>query len=113
MDGQVPVEEMERRRAEVLRVQQEIAADINSSLIGTEVDVLVEEVLEDLPPFRYAGRTPWDAPEVDQGIYLEVPRQQPIPGRLHHLEPGDLVRAEVVGAIDYDLEGVLLPEPPR
>jgi len=113
MNGQVPAEEMERRRAEVLRVQQEIAAGINDALTGAEVDVLVEEVLEDLPPFRYLGRTPWDAPEVDQGIYLEVPRPGSAPERLHHLKPGDFVRAEVIGATDYDLEGIVLPESPR
>lgn len=119
MEGAVPPEEVARRRAEVHRVQQEIAAGHNEALAGTVVEVLVEEVLDDLAPFSYLGRTPWDAPEVDQGIYLELPRPAPqegaprFPERLRHLRPGDLVRAEVVDAIDFDLEGVLLPEPPR
>jgi ribosomal protein S12 methylthiotransferase len=118
MGDQIPADEMDRRRAEILRIQQQIAADQNAALHGTTVEVLVEEVLENLPPFTYLGRTPWDAPEVDQGIYLELPGggatdAPEIPQRLRHLVPGDLVRAEVVGSIDFDLEGVLLPEPPR
>jgi ribosomal protein S12 methylthiotransferase len=112
LPGRVNPVEVERRRAELMQVQAGIAAERNRALEGSVTEVLVEEVLEDLPPFHYLGRTPADAPEVDQGIYLERPAGD-FPERLRHLRPGDLVRAEVVGATDFDLEGVLLPEPPR
>ena len=104
--------EVERRRTELMQVQAGIAAQRNRDLEGTLTEVLVEERLDDLVPFHYLGRTPADAPEVDQGIYLELPAGA-FPERLRHLRPGDIVRAEVVGATDFDLEGVLLPEPPR
>ncbi len=119
MEGQVPAEEMERRCEELLRLQRGIVAEHNNSLQGKVVEVLVEEELEDLPPFSFLGRTPWDAPEVDQEIYLELPGGGPTaegsvaaaPAR--RPRPGELVSAEVVGAIDFDLEGVLVTEPPR
>ncbi len=113
LPGRLPPAEVERRRAELMAVQAGVAAERNRELVGSVTEVLVEEVLTDLAPFRYLGRTPHDAPEVDQGIYLELPPLGDYPERLRHLGPGDLVRAEVVGAIDFDLEGVLLPEPPR
>ncbi len=104
MEGQLPVEEMERRSSELLRVQQDIARELNESLIGTVVDVMIDEELVDLEPFSLLGRTPWDAPEVDQGIYLERAPDTPMP------LPGEIVRVEVVGSIDYDLEGIILKE---
>jgi len=114
LQGRVPPPEIEQRIAEVVGLQQRIAAEHNEALVGDRVEVLVEEVLENLDPFRYLGRTPWDAPEVDQGIYLEpAPISDGYPRRLQDLKPGDLVQAEIVGSTDYDLEGVLLPEPPR
>jgi len=105
MEGQLPEEEMERRSGELLRIQQEIARELNESLIGTVVDVMIDEELVDLEPFSLLGRTPWDAPEVDQGVYLER-----TPDTSMHL-PGDIVRVEVTGSIDYDLEGIILKEP--
>jgi tRNA A37 methylthiotransferase MiaB len=110
---------MERRCEELLRLQRGIVAEHNNSLQGKVVEVLVEEELEDLPPFSFLGRTPWDAPEVDQGIYLELPDGGPTgegsvaSAWVGRPRPGELVSAEVVGAIDFDLEGVLIKEPPR
>jgi len=104
LDGRVPEEEMERRAAEVLSVQRNIMLEINGSLTGEMVEVMVDELLDDLPPFSWLGRTRGDAPEVDQGIYLEGPGgDAPQP----ELKPGDIVHAEVVGHIDFDLEGVI------
>ncbi|MFC1595340.1 30S ribosomal protein S12 methylthiotransferase RimO [Gemmatimonadota bacterium] len=105
LEGRVPEEEMERRAAEALAVQRDIVLEINGSLIGEVVEVMVDEPLEDLPPFSWLGRTRGDAPEVDQGIYLEGPGGGvPAPD----FKPGDIVRAEVVGHIDFDLEGVIV-----
>ncbi len=105
LDGRVPKEEMERRAAEVRAIQRDIMLEINGSLTGEVVEVMVDEPLDDLPPFSWLGRTRGDAPEVDQGIYLEGPGGGvPEPD----LKPGDIVRAEVVGNIDFDLEGVVL-----
>ena len=105
LDGRVPEEEMERRAAEVRAIQRDIMLEINGSLTGEVVEVMVDEPLDDLPPFSWLGRTRGDAPEVDQGIYLEGPGGGvPEPD----LKPGDIVRAEVVGNIDFDLEGVVL-----
>ena len=102
MEGRVPADEMERRSGELLRIQQEIARELNESFAGSVVDVMIDEELVDLEPFSLLGRTPWDAPEVDQGVYLERTPDTPIP------LPGEIVKVEIVGSIDYDLEGIIL-----
>ncbi|MFC1545292.1 radical SAM protein [Gemmatimonadota bacterium] len=107
LEDEIPEEEMERRVAEVLAVQRDIMLEINGSLVGEVVDVMIDEYLDDLPPFSWLGRTRGDAPEVDQGIYLEGPGEGlPLPD----LRPGDIVKTEVVGHIDFDLEGVIAGE---
>ncbi|MFC1529543.1 30S ribosomal protein S12 methylthiotransferase RimO [Gemmatimonadota bacterium] len=101
----VPEEEKERRAAEILEVQRGIMREINDALVGEVVDVMLDESLEDLAPFSWLGRTSGDAPEVDQGVYLELPESDGPEAEYH---PGEIVRAEIVGTIDFDLEGVIV-----
>src|SRR5262249_48838014 len=90
----VPRETAERRRDEILRAQRQIHAERNRSLVGSEVEVLVDG--------RDAAgacvrRTRAGAPEVDGAVRL----------RGEGAEPGGLVRARVVGVEGdgYDLVG--------
>jgi ribosomal protein S12 methylthiotransferase len=101
----IPAEVKEERAAEIIEVQGAIMREINEALVGEVVEVMLDEPLVDLPPFGWLGRTRGDAPEVDQGIYLERPEHAG-PGKEYL--PGDIVRAEIVGSIDYDLEGVII-----
>jgi len=48
-----------------------------------------------------------DAPEVDGNVYLEPPAVAPADGALARLRPGMIVEAEIVGAGEHDLEGVI------
>ena len=67
-----------------------ISADILSSRVGTELDVLIDEIGE-----RGAiGRSAWDAPDIDGSVFL---------GSASGLKTGDLVRATVTRSDDYDL----------
>ncbi|MGI6037788.1 MAG: 30S ribosomal protein S12 methylthiotransferase RimO, partial [Limnochordia bacterium] len=86
---QIPegVKELRRRRA--METQAAISRRRNRDRIGTIQEVLIEEVTE----AGSVGRTRGQAPEVDGITYL--PGQQ--------LQPGQIVRAKIVGGGTYDL----------
>lgn len=96
LDGQVPPEVAEERRAELMEAQQAVHFAFNRDKVGRTLDVLVEEI--DAVRDTASGRTAWDAPDVD--------------GRIHvagggGLRPGTVVPVAVTGVSDYDLEGTL------
>jgi ribosomal protein S12 methylthiotransferase len=62
--------------------------------VGREVDVLIDAI--DTENGEAVGRSVWDAPEIDGNVFL--------PGETA-LNPGDIVRARIVEAEDYDLVG--------
>src|SRR5262249_61811770 len=88
----VPEEVKEERWHRLMQAQQEISADIFAKKVGREIDVLIDEV--DQENDEAVGRSPWDAPEIDGNVFL--------PGETA-LKPGDMVRARVVEAEEYDL----------
>ena len=79
-----------------MEAQTEACRAFAQQKIGTLTEVLIEGRLpeEDV----YVGRTYADAPEIDGYVFVTSQRE---------LMTGDLVRARVTGASDYDLEGVL------
>lgn len=93
LPGRVPAEVAERRRDEIMRIQREICAARNSSLVGAELEVLVDGRAPD--GSGWIGRTRADAPEVDGVVHL--PASAP-------LRSGELILARIVAADDYDLQ---------
>jgi ribosomal protein S12 methylthiotransferase len=73
-----------------MAVQQEVSRDILLAKKGRSIDVLIDEVDEE----GAIGRSPWDAPEIDGSVFLNGETS---------VQPGDLVRARVVEADEYDL----------
>ena len=90
LPGAVPEEVKDERWHRFMAAQQEISAEIQTARVGAEIDVNVDEV----DPDGAGGRAKWDAPEIDGRVFLESARS---------LKPGDIVRARVTGADDYDL----------
>ena len=90
LPGAVPEEVKEERWHRFMEAQQEISAEIQAARIGTEINVIIDEV----GPEGAIGRSKWDAPEIDGSVFLDSARP---------LEPGDIVKARVTGADDYDL----------
>jgi ribosomal protein S12 methylthiotransferase len=90
----VPEGVKEERWHRLMQVQQEISADIFAKKVGREIDVLIDEV--DQENDEAVGRSPWDAPEIDGNVFL--------PGETS-LKTGDMVRARIVEAEEYDLIG--------
>jgi ribosomal protein S12 methylthiotransferase len=81
-----------------MRLQQRIALEFGESLVGYELDVLIDREFE---PGMWIGRSYADAPEIDGVVYV----------RGAGLSPGDLVPVELIEADGYDLVGDLaLPE---
>jgi len=82
------------RRDRVMAAQQEIAFAFNKSLIGRELDVLIDGPATD-PALKglMTGRTYADAPDVDGVCFVQG----------EGIEPGDMVSCEIVGTTGYDL----------
>lgn len=99
MDGQIPEEVKEERRAELMELQQEIAFEQAESMVGKELLVMVEGKVAD--ENAYVGRTYRDAPNVDGLIFINTDRE---------LMSGDFAKVTVTGAVEYDLIGELSDE---
>ena len=99
MDGQIDEAVKERRRDEVMELQQDIAFERARSMVGRELPVIIEGRIVDEDV--YAARTYMDAPGVDGMLFLSSERE---------LMSGDIVRARVTGANEYDLIGELCDE---
>jgi len=89
LEPRVPAAVAEARVKTVLAERDRVLAEGQRALIGTEVEVLVDELQED----HVVGRGPMDAPEVDL-IAVVLP---PDHGRPLRHEVGDLINAVVEG----------------
>ncbi|REJ68743.1 MAG: 30S ribosomal protein S12 methylthiotransferase RimO [Proteobacteria bacterium] len=90
LDNPVPEEVKEERWHQFMAVQQEISAERLQRKIGTQMDIIVDEVSGD----GAVGRTKGDAPEIDGLVYLK---------NTDGLAPGTVVNRQIVDADDYDL----------
>ncbi|MGE0698766.1 MAG: 30S ribosomal protein S12 methylthiotransferase RimO [Hyphomicrobiaceae bacterium] len=92
LPGAVPEAVKEERWHRFMSAQQKISASIMQARIGREIDVLVDEVDNE----GAVGRSQWDAPEIDGSVFLNGETDA---------KPGDLLRARIVHADEYDLWG--------
>lgn len=99
MDDQVPEEIKEKRRDEIMELQQEISLDKCQSMIGKTVEVMIEGKVAD--ENAYVGRTYMDAPNVDGYIFINTDLE---------LMTGMFVDVVVTGALEYDLIGEIKDE---
>ncbi len=90
-------DEKEARRAHIMDIQKEISCQRNEERIGKSVRAVVEKCENG----TFTGRTVWDAPEIDNEIFLTPPQ-----GR--HLSVGEFVTVVVTDAAEYDLYGDVL-----
>jgi len=90
LPGAVPEELKQERWERFMAVQQEISAARLQAKIGTEIDVLIDEIHAD----QAIGRSKADAPDIDGVVYLAHPED---------LELGDIVTVTVQDADEYDL----------
>ena len=92
----------EIRRERLMEVQQKVAFEFNESLLGKQVDVMIDHPINEQPG-AWLGRSIYDAPDVDSIVYVTQTD--------HDLKPGDIVSNEIVGSRGYDLIGVAIEKP--
>ncbi|HEX6276336.1 MAG TPA: 30S ribosomal protein S12 methylthiotransferase RimO [Polyangiaceae bacterium] len=91
-----------RRARRLMSVQRRISKQKHKALVGRELDVLVEGV-SDESDLAMVGRHAGQAPEIDGVTYLSG----------GPVLPGEMVRARVSRATDYDLVADVLEDTPR
>jgi len=92
LEGHLPDDVKESRREELMALQQEIAFEFGDSLVGYELDALLDEELDE---GLWLGRTYADAPEIDANIVVSG----------EGLKQGEFVPVEIVGRDGYDWLG--------
>ena len=97
---QLDIEERQARRDELISLQQRIGENWARSLINSEIEVLIDGIDEDGQLF---GRTQWDAPDVDNIVFISEPA---VSSGVAPAEVGEMRRCKIVGHSIFDLEAV-------
>ncbi|MBL7575096.1 ribosomal protein S12 methylthiotransferase [Peptoniphilus asaccharolyticus DSM 20463] len=96
MDNQIDEEVKNERLERIMGIQQDISAEIMLGKIGSELEVLIEEEIED---GIYSGRSYLDAPEIDGNIYVSSDKE---------LEIGAFYKVRISNSLEFDLEGEVI-----
>jgi ribosomal protein S12 methylthiotransferase len=88
----VPEDVKKERRDILMEIQQQISLEKNQSLVGDELNVLIEGYGDGIS----LGRSYRDAPEIDGLVLIEG-----------ELPTGEIVPVRINGALPYDLTGVV------
>ncbi|MCI0707413.1 MAG: 30S ribosomal protein S12 methylthiotransferase RimO [Ignavibacteriae bacterium] len=86
----IPNEVKEERKATIMEIQKDISEERNSRLIGSRAKVLIDRHEASFA----VGRTQWDAPEIDQEVYVKNGSQ---------LRVGNFYDVKIVENTEYDL----------
>jgi ribosomal protein S12 methylthiotransferase len=90
LPGAVPEEVKEERWRRFMEAAKEVSAERLAGFVGREIEVIVDEVDEE----GALCRSKYDAPEIDGSVFLNGDTA---------LSPGDIVKARVTHADEYDL----------
>jgi ribosomal protein S12 methylthiotransferase len=92
LDGHLPEDVKNARRDTLMEDQQEIAFEFAESLLGYELDVVIDEQVDDT---TWSGRIYADAPEIDSNVFV----------RGEGIQLGQFVPTVLEARDDYDLLG--------
>ncbi|MCM1497342.1 MAG: 30S ribosomal protein S12 methylthiotransferase RimO [Clostridium sp.] len=93
-ENQVPEETKERRKSEIMALQQEVSYDLNAAIVGKTLKVIVEGYL--YKEQMYMCRSYMDAPEIDGYIFVASDEE---------LLSGDYIAVTITDFNEYDLIG--------
>ncbi len=97
MPDQVPQKIKKLRRNRIMEAQQHISLARNERMVARRLNVLIEGF--DEKKGLYYGRSEWDAPQIDNVVYIEETG-------LDYNSLGDIVEVEITSCKPYDLFGV-------
>jgi ribosomal protein S12 methylthiotransferase len=86
----IPQHVKEERREALMKLQKSVSEARNEASIGLRVKVIIDREEDGV----FVGRTEWDAPEIDQEIFVE---SEPA------LAIGQFYEVQITGAAEYDL----------
>jgi ribosomal protein S12 methylthiotransferase len=86
----IPPDVKQERLSALMELQKSISEERNRQLVGTTVKVLIDRTEGEFA----VGRTQWDAPEIDQEVYVK---------NAGTIQKGNFCAATVVDAVEYDL----------
>ena len=95
----IPQEVKERRLEELMSLQEEIAAEINSLKVGKTMRVVIDREEEDY----FVGRTEFDSPEVDGEVLIDKGERLKVKGE--RLKVGEFYDVKITEADTFDLYG--------
>jgi ribosomal protein S12 methylthiotransferase len=87
----IPEEVKERRKDEVMELQQEISFELNREKVGKTFKTLIDRAEDGY----FVGRTEFDSPEVDNEVIIQHPG----------LQVGAFYQVLITDAMEYDLIG--------
>ncbi len=96
MPDQIPEKVKKARRGKLMKLQHGISSELNQAMVGTEIDVIIERF--DDAKNVYIGRSQWDAPEVDNLVYVKDTEDNIV-------EMAEIARVRIDEAKPYDLFG--------
>ena len=96
-ENQIPIDEANRRAAEIMSIQAEISRQANRKLIGQELEVLIDEVM---PGGKAFGRGYLDAAEIDSGVMIDCGKKR--------VKAGRFCQVKITGGGKHDLSGRLV-----
>lgn len=91
LEDSVPEDEKQRRLDIIMGMQEEIALELNETLVGSVQKVLIDRIEGD----SAFGRTQYDSPEVDPEVII----------RDTTLRPGEFVNVRITEAYPFELLG--------
>ncbi len=89
LDGHLPDEVKQSRKNQLMECQQQIAFEFGDSLIGYELDCLIDDQVDES---TWTGRLYADAPEIDAQVYVQGDR----------IGIGEFLPVELTGRDGYD-----------
>lgn len=89
----IPEEVKQQRLADLMMVQQGIAAEINAEKVGSTLKVIIDRQEGEY----YIGRTEFDSPEVDPEVLIPV--------EIEGVRVGEFYSAYITDATDFELVG--------
>ena len=83
----------EKRVSRIMELQQRISGEINASLVGSLMKVIIDRK----EGVFHVGRSQFDSPEVDQEILVTSSKK---------IEPGTFIDVKITGSTEFDLYAV-------